>query len=258
VSRATLAANDADSFVWWDWVGRNLDEIWARSGEHLQLTAVALGVGLAISTVLAVVALRWRRTYAPITWVSGLLYAIPSVALFAILVPITGLSFLTAEIGLVSYTLLILVRNIVAGIDGVPAEVREAADGMGFTPGRRFWRVDVPLAVPTIIAGVRIAAVTVIGLVTVTALVGAGGYGVFILDGLGRNFTTPIVVGATLSIAMAVVIDLALLGAQHVLTPWARPSPTRTGVAGDREPPPSDAGSVVDEVAVPAGGVAAA
>lgn len=216
--------NDASSFVWWDWVGRNLDDIWERTTEHLQLTLVALGVGIAISVVLALVALRWRRTYAPITWVSGLLYAIPSVALFAFLVPITGLSFLTAEIGLVSYTLLILVRNIVAGIDGVPPDVREAADGMGLTPLSRFWRVDVPLATPTIIAGVRIAAVTVIGLVTVTALVGAGGYGVLILDGLGRNFTTPIVVGATLSIALAVVVDLALLGVQRALTPWARRS----------------------------------
>ncbi len=220
--------NDASSFVWWDWVGRNLDEIWSRTGEHVQLTLVALGVGLGISSVLALVALRWRRTYAPITWVSGLLYAIPSVALFAFLVPITGLSFLTAEIGLVSYTLLILVRNIVAGIDGVSPEVREAADGMGLTPFARFWRVDVPLATPTIIAGVRIAAVTVIGLVTVTALVGAGGYGVLILDGLGRNFTTPIVVGATLSIALAVVIDVLLLGVQRALTPWTRRGTGRT------------------------------
>lgn len=227
-----------DSFIWWDWVGRNLDQIWERTVQHLQLTGVALGVGLGISLALAFIALRWRRTYAPITWVSGLLYAIPSVALFAFLVPITGLSFLTAEIGLVSYTLLILVRNIVAGIDGVPADVREAADGMGFTRWRRLVRVDVPLAVPTIIAGIRIAAVTVVGLVTVTALIGAGGYGVFILDGLGRNFTTPIVVGATLSIALAVAIDFALLGVQRLLTPWAR----ATRVRPRHEPAVSDRG----------------
>lgn len=218
----TFGTNDASSFIWWDWIGSNTDLIWQRTTQHLQLTLVALAVGLGISAVLAVVSLRWRRTYPPITWVSGVLYAIPSVALFAFLVPYTGLSFLTAEIGLVSYTLLILVRNIVAGVDAVPAEVREAADGMGFTRWRRMVKVDVPLALPTIIAGLRIAAVTVIGLVTVTALVGSGGYGVFILDGLGRNFTTPIVVGATLSIALAVVIDLVLLGLQHVLTPWER------------------------------------
>lgn len=222
VAPAGLVANGPDSFVWWDWVGRNAGDIGERTVQHLQLTGVALGVGLAVAAVLSVVALRWRRTYAPITWATGLLYAIPSVALFAVLVPITGLSFLTAEIGLVSYTLLILVRNIVAGVDGVPAHVKEAADGMGYTRARRFVEVDLRLATPTIIAGIRIAAVTVVGLVTVTALVGSGGYGVLILDGLGRNFTTPIVVGATLSIALAVVIDLALLGVQHAITPWAR------------------------------------
>jgi osmoprotectant transport system permease protein len=217
----SVMANGPDSFIWWDWVGRHTDDIWERTVQHLQLTAVAIAVGLAISVVLAVVALHWRRTYAPITWVTGLLYSIPSVALFAFLVPITGLSFLTAEIGLVSYTLLILVRNIVAGVDGVPAEVKEAADGMGYTPARRFVEVDLRLATPTIVAGLRIASVTVVGLVTVTALVGSGGYGVFILDGLGRNFTTPIVLGATLSIGLAVAIDIVLLGVQRALTPWA-------------------------------------
>lgn len=218
-----VLANDADSLVWWDWVARNGDEIRDRTVEHLQLTGVALAVGLVISVGLSVVALRWRRTYAPITWVTGLLYSIPSVALFAFLVPVTGLSFLTAQIGLVSYTLLILVRNIVAGVDGVPAGVKEAADGMGLTPWQRFWSVDLRLATPAIVAGLRIASVTVIGLVTVTALVGAGGYGRLILEGLDRNnFTTPIVVGATLSIVLAVVVDLALLGAERLLTPWAR------------------------------------
>lgn len=219
---AVLAANDAESFVWWDWVGRHTDEIWDKTVEHLQLTGVALGIGLVLSIVLSVIALRWRRTYGPITWVTGLLFSIPSVALFAFLVPITGLSFTTAEIGLVSYTLLILIRNIVAGVDGVPDDVKEAADGMGYTRWRRFREVDLRLATPTIIAGIRIASVTVIGLVTVTALVGAGGLGDLILEGLGRDFTTPIVVGAVLSIVLAVIIDLVLLGVQRVLTPWTR------------------------------------
>ena len=222
MTAAVLGTNDAESFIWWDWVDRNRDEIWSRTVEHLQLTAVALGVGLVIAVVLSLVAIRWRHTYAPITWATGIMYAIPSVALFAFLVPITGLTFVTAEIGLVSYTLLILVRNIVAGVDGVPDDVKEAADGMGFTRWRRLASVDLRLATPTIIAGLRIASVTVVGLVTVTALVGSGGYGVFILDGLGRNFTTPIVVGATLSIALAVLLDVSLLGLQRALTPWAR------------------------------------
>jgi osmoprotectant transport system permease protein len=219
---ATATANGPDSFIWWAWLDRNSDLIWLRTVEHLQLTLVALAVGLALSLVLAAVALRWRITYGPITWSTGVLYAIPSIALFAFLVPVTGLGFVTAEIGLVSYTLLILVRNIVTGIDGVPASVRSAADAMGYRPVHRFWAVDLRLALPAIIAGLRIASVTVIGLVTVTALVGSGGYGVFILDGLGRNFTTPIVVGAGLSIALALAVDIVLLGVQRVLAPWER------------------------------------
>lgn len=217
-----IVGNDANSFIWWKWVNRNSDVLWQRTVEHIQLTLVALTIGFAISLVLAVIALRWRRTYAPITWVTGLLYAIPSMALFAFLVPITGLSFTTAEIGLVSYTLLILVRNIVAGIDGVPNDVREAADGMGYTRGRRFLTVDLRLATPTIIAGLRIAAVTTVGLVTVTALVGAGGFGALIVDGLSRDFRTPMVLGALGSIVLAVVLDLLLLSAQWLVTPWMR------------------------------------
>ena len=215
-------ANGPDSLVWWDWVTRNSDQIWLRTVQHVQLTLVAVGVGLVISLVLALMAVRWRAAYAPITWAAGVVYSIPSVALFAFLVPITGLGFVTAEIGLVGYTLLILVRNIVAGIDAVPHDVRDAADAMGLRRSHRLAAVDLRLATPTIVAGIRIAAVTTIGLVTVTALVGTGGYGVFILDGLGRDFTTPVVVGATLSIALAVVVDLTLLGVQRLLTPWQR------------------------------------
>jgi osmoprotectant transport system permease protein len=226
VTRAVLAA-DAKSFLWWDWVDDHYDEIWQRTLEHLRLAGLALVIGFAISLVLALVALRFRRTYAPITWVTGILYTIPSLALFAFLVPITGLGTLTAEIGLVGYTLLILLRNIVAGVDGVPASVKEAADGMGYTSWRRVGAVDLRLATPTIIAGLRIAAVTTVGLVTITALVGAGGYGVLIDDGLSRRFNTPIVVGATLSIAVAVAFDLTLLGTERALTPWARRSRRR-------------------------------
>jgi osmoprotectant transport system permease protein len=219
---AAVSANGPDSFIWWDWLGRNGDLIWLRTVQHLQLTVVALAAGLALSLALAAVALRWRVTYGPIAWSAGVLYAIPSIALFAFLVPVTGLGFVTAEVGLVSYTLLILVRNIVTGIDGVPANVRSAADAMGYRAVHRFWAVDVRLALPSIIAGLRIASVTVIGLVTVTALVGSGGYGVFILDGLSRSFTTPIVVGAALSIVLALGVDLVLLGVQRVLAPWER------------------------------------
>src|SRR5207249_4871301 len=140
----------------------------------------------------------------PITWVAGLLYTIPSLALFALLIPWTGLSRTTAEIGLVSYTLLILVRNIVAGLRGVAPEIREAAVAMGYTPTLLLWRVELPLAAPVIIAGVRVATVTTIGLTTVTALIGQGGLGAFILEGIQRAFSTPLLLGATLSVALAV------------------------------------------------------
>lgn len=221
MSRLVVAA-DADSFLWWDWVDDHYEEIWDRTVEHLQLTGTALAIGFVTSVALSIVALRYRPTYAPITWVTGLLYTIPSLALFGFLLPITGFGTTTAVIGLVSYTLLILVRNIVAGVDGVPAAVKEAADGMGYTPRRRFVSVDLRLATPAIVAGLRVATVTTIGLVTVTVLIGAGGYGVLINDGLSRNFSTPIVVGATLSVAMAIGFDLVLLGIERVLTPWAR------------------------------------
>lgn len=210
----------------WDWIWRNLDAIGSRTLQHVVLTLVAVVVGIIVSTVLTLVALRWRRTYSPITWVTGLLYTIPSLALFTFLVPVTGLSMLTAEIGLVSYTLLILVRNMVTGIEEVPDHILDAADGMGFTARSRFWRIEVPLALPVIINGIRLATVTVVGLVTVTSLIGLGGLGFFILRGL-QTFSSPIgttqiVVGTALSIALAVAADLSLVGVERALTPWRR------------------------------------
>jgi osmoprotectant transport system permease protein len=137
-----------------------------------------------------------------------------------LLIPYTGLSILTAEIGLVSYTLLILIRNIVSGIRGVPADAREAAIGMGYTPRQRLWRVEVPLAMAAIIAGVRIATISTIGLVTVTALIGQGGFGYFILIGIQRAFSTELLVGAVCSVALAIAADSLLVLLQRRLTPW--------------------------------------
>ena len=210
--------------VRWDWVADHLDDVWARLLEHVQLTAIAVGVGLVIATLLAVIVLRWRRAYAPLLGITGALYTVPSVAMFALLVPAWGLSVLTAEVALVSYTLLILLRNIVLGIDGVPTAVVEAARGMGYRPRRLFLEIQLPLALPVIIAGIRIATVTVIGLVTVTELIGLGGLGAFFRDGLNRSirFSTPIVVGVVLVVALAVVADVILLLVQRIVTPWAR------------------------------------
>lgn len=214
----------AEPLIRWSWIGDHRAEIWARLLQHLQLTAIAVGVGLLISLPLAVFAYRHRRAYAPIAFITGLLYTIPSLALFVLLIPITGLSVLTAEVGLVSYTLLILIRNTVAGLNGVPEDVKEAARGMGYTDRHILFRVELPLAVPAILAGVRVATVTTIGLVTVTALIGnaGGGLGKFILDGLRTFFSTETLLGATLSVALALLADALLLTGQLALTPWTR------------------------------------
>jgi osmoprotectant transport system permease protein len=160
--------------------------------------------------------------YSPITWVTGILYSIPSLALFALLIPFTGLSILTAEIGLVSYTLLILVRGIVGGLRSVPPDVREAAIGMGFSQWQLLWRIELPLALAVIVAGVRVAVVTTVGLVTVTGLIGQGGFGALINQGLQQFFATPLVIGSVLSIALAVLLDSALVLMQRRVTPWTR------------------------------------
>ena len=205
-----------------EWAVRNLDRIGERLLEHAWLTFLAVGIGLAIALPVGVYAYRHRRIYAPVTWIAGFLYTIPSLALFAFLTAYTGLTTLTAEIGLVSYTLLILIRNVVAGLDGVPLDTKQAASGMGYTGRQLLWRVELPLAFPVILAGIRVATVTIIGLVTVTSLIGKGGLGFFILQGMRRFFSTPIVVGAALSVLLAVTADVALLGLQRVLTPWTR------------------------------------
>jgi osmoprotectant transport system permease protein len=206
----------------WDWITGNLDEIAAATLDHLVLTLIAVGVGFALSMALGLVAYRWRPLYGPIAGVAGLLYTIPSLALFMVLVPFTGLSVLTAEIGLVSYTLLILVRGIVAGLDGVPRDAVEAATGMGCTDRQRLVAVELPLAVPVIMAALRLATVTTIGLVMVTALIGEGGLGQLMLRGFNRSFPTMVYVGVVASVALAVALDLALVGLQRVLTPWTR------------------------------------
>jgi osmoprotectant transport system permease protein len=217
-----MLADDRRGLIWWGWVGDHLDDIWQRTVEHVQLTAIALFVGCAVSFTLALIAVRARWTYRPITRFASILYTIPSLALFALLIPFTGLGLWTAEIALVSYTILILVSNTVAGLDSVPDAVKEAADGMGYTRWRRLATIELPLALPTIIAGIRIASVTVIGLVTVAALNGSGGYGALIDDGLRRNFPTPLVVGTVLSVTLALLVDASLAILQRVLAPWRR------------------------------------
>lgn len=216
---------DVDSWMDWSWVADNTDAIYDAGREHVILTVLAVGIGLAISLPIAIVASERRWLLPPVLGVSGFLYTIPSLALLAFLVPITGVSRTTALIPLVSYTLLILIRNVVEGLDAVPAHVKEAADGMGYTPRMRRWRVELPLALPAIISGVRIATVTTVGLVTVTAIIGLDSFGQLIIRGLGRTlggFRTQIMVGVIGSVALAVVADLLLAGLQRLVTPWTR------------------------------------
>lgn len=217
-----FAANGSGSWIWWDWVARHGDTLYTAGREHVVLTFWAVVIGLVIALPLGVAAWKWRRLQPVVLGVTGAIYTVPSIALFALLVPVTGLGRTTSEIGLVSYTLLILVRNVVAGLDAVPDDVREAAKGMGFTPARALLRVELPLAVPAIVAGVRIATVTTIGLVTVTALLGQGGFGQLIYDGLLRDFRTPLVLGTVLSVALAATADVVLVLVERVLTPWSR------------------------------------
>lgn len=217
-----LLAQTSSPLIDWEWISRNIGEIADRTWQHLSLTAVSVALGLVISLALTALVLRRRWTYTPITWVTGLLYTIPSLALFALLVPVVGLNATNAVIALTSYTLLIIIRNLVAGIDSVPDAVLEAADGMGYTRRSRFWRMEVPLALPVIIAGLRIATVTTVGLVTVTAVLGLGGYGYFILRGLNTFFWTQILVGVVLSVVLATLLDLGFVWLQRLLSPWAR------------------------------------
>lgn len=213
---------EGQPFIRLDWIADNADAIAGRLWEHVQMTVIAVVIGFFLSFALAMLVRRFPRLYGPVIGISGTLYSIPSLALFALLIPFSGVSLVTAEIALVSYTLLILVRNIVVALDGVPPEVVEAATGMGYGPLQRFWRVELPVATPVIVAGLRIATVTTVGLVAITTFIGLGGLGYLIINsGTRRFFPTSIYVGVALCVFLAVLADLLLLWVQRRLTPWA-------------------------------------
>jgi osmoprotectant transport system permease protein len=224
VQDLSIATQATNPVIRWEWVFLRHDtrgELWDATVQHLQLTLMAVGIGLVLSAGLAAVALRFRWTFAPITAFTGFLYTIPSVALFGILNTRFG-NTASAEIALVSYTLLVLVRNIVAGIDGVPPAVTDAADGLGLSRRRRLLTVELPLALPVIVAGLRVATVTTVGLVGISAIIQLGGLGQLIFDGYGTQYYTKIVVGSALSVLLALVLDLAFHQVEVALTPWAR------------------------------------
>lgn len=208
--------------VRWEYFVDEWDQIQTALVQHLQLTVLAVSIGFVLSSALAALALRYHWVSGPITGISAFLYTVPSVALFGLLVPYTGITTTSAVIALVTYTLLILVTNIIAGFRAVPAAVRDAAEGMGLSPTRRILTVELPLALPYILTGLRIATVTTVGLVTVAAIIGQGGLGRLVLDGLRRTFWTPLTIGAGLSIVMALTLDFLIYGVGWLITPWTR------------------------------------
>jgi osmoprotectant transport system permease protein len=205
------------------WILDHLDDVWLRIVQHLQLTILPLLIGIVISLLLAIWAVRRPRVYGPVTAITGLLYTIPSLAAFAVLRPITGLSILTALIPLTTYTLLILFRAFAAGFTAVPAEILEAAEGMGYTRRQRLFRVELPLAVPLMISGVRLASVTTIGLATIASVLGDsfGGLGQLITEGIQNFFPTKYLLGAALSVLLAFGADFLFVRFERIVTPWA-------------------------------------
>lgn len=204
------------------------DEILAATGEHIYITVVSLVVGTLVAFGLALVARRWRRVQGLVLGTSTALYTIPSLALFSLLLPvmaslgIAALSATTVIVGLVLYSLTILVRGILAGLDGVSPDVREAAVGMGYSGRRLLWRVELPLAMPTIFAALRVAAVSTVALTTVGVLVGHGGLGNLIDSGQSSNFRPEVLTASVLCVCLAVVADLLLVVMQRLMIPWRR------------------------------------
>jgi osmoprotectant transport system permease protein len=221
---SSYACERANRLFCSDWVSRNWSPVlWPALRQHIVLTLIAIGIGFALSMILALFAYRRGWIERPVLIVTSILYTIPSLALFELLEPTFGLTLTTAEIALVSYTLLILFRNTLTGLREVPAEVKDAAAGMGMSNMQSLLRVELPLAAPAIIAGLRIAAVTVISLGTVASFIDDQGLGVPILTAISNGvFKTEIVVAGAMAVGLALIADGLLVILQRFLTPWTR------------------------------------
>jgi osmoprotectant transport system permease protein len=207
-----------------DWIANNFDRYTSPLWQHVYLTVVSVAIGFAIAFTLALLAHRRRWLVGPIVQITGILYTLPSVAVFFLLLPITGRGNTTAIIALVAYSLLILFRNVIAGFDNVPSETRDAGRGMGLTTRQLLWRVELPLALPEIMAGLRIAVTTTVGLASLAFLAGAGGLGEALFDDI--TFRSNVLVAGGLALALAVVLDLGVLAVQKAITPWTRAAAT--------------------------------
>jgi osmoprotectant transport system permease protein len=203
-----------------DWIVDNFDRYVDPFFQHVFLTVVAVAIGFGISFALAVVAYRRRWLINPVTQVTGILYTVPSIAAFFLLLPITGRGNDTAIIALVAYVLLIIFRNILTGLDNVPTETKDAGRGMGLTDRQLLWRVEVPLALPEIMAGLRIAVTTTVGLATLAFFAGAGGLGEQIFADI--TFRSNVVVAGGLAVLLAGFLDALILVVQRAVTPWTR------------------------------------
>ena len=210
----------ADNGICPDWIADNFDRYVDPFFQHVYLTLTSVAIGFAIAFALALLAHRRRWLITPIVQVTGILYTLPSVAVFFLLLPLTGRGNTTAIIALVAYSLLILFRNVIAGFDNVPAESKDAGRGMGLTENQLLWRVELPLALPEIMAGLRIAATTTVGLAALAFLAGAGGLGAALFADI--NFRSNVLVAGGLAVLLAVALDLMILGLQWAITPWMR------------------------------------
>ncbi|GAA2722227.1 ABC transporter permease [Actinocorallia aurantiaca] len=213
--------NEDEPLVRWDWIHEHYGLFGDLTVEHLKLSLLPVLLGLLVAVPLGVLCARWRGLYPPVLTAVNILYSLPSLALFLVLLDYTGLSIWTVAIPLTLYTLAVLVPNVVDGLRQVPDTTRQAATAMGYTPLRRLVAVELPIAVPVIIAGLRVATVSNISLVSVGALVGIGGLGSLFKTGFDLQFTTPVLAGIVLIIILAVLFDLALVLLQRLLTPWS-------------------------------------
>lgn len=211
----------------WGWLADNfVEDVVPAFFQHLYLCVVSLAIALVISVPVGILCARYRGLYTPVTLLTGFFYTIPSFAMFTLLIFVVGLSVgkTPAIIALVLYSLLVMIRNVVTGLDSVPPETKDAAKGMGLTDRQILWRVELPLALPVIVAGMRIAMVTVIGIAVLGAYINAGGLGDLIFDGIDRDFPTLYITGAVMATLLAIAADLIFVRAEQILSPWSRRS----------------------------------